>query len=275
MTMPFDEVQVITVNIPGDRGPAGPQGNPGPSNVLTIGTVTTSAPGSAGGATISGVSPTQTLNLTIPQGPVGPTGPANTLTIGTVNTVDAVTGGSATITGTVPNQILNLVLPRGYGVIPAGATGAILTKKTATDYDTQWSVPASAATVSAIMQRDAAGRAQVVDPSVAADIATKNYVDTHDATASATGNVKLAGDLGGTAALPTVTGGTHHTHTSSQISDAASAATVSKVIIRDAAGRAQVVDPSVAADISTKGYADANTSSCNQPAGSRIHACPF
>lgn len=36
----------------------------------------------------------------------------------------------------------------------------------------------AAATASRIIQRDAAGRAQVAEPSVAADIATKNYVDT-------------------------------------------------------------------------------------------------
>lgn len=110
---------------------------------------------------------------------------------------------------------------------------------------------ASAATASVVVKRDANARAQFADPSVAADAATKNYVDNQVATKAA-----IAGDLGGTAAAPTVTGGTHHTHTSSQISDATSAATVSRVIIRDSAGRAQVVDPSVPADVATKNYVD-------------------
>lgn len=213
--MPFDEVEVITVNIPGDRGPAGPQGIPGPANVLTIGTVTTSAPGSAGAATISGVSPTQTLNFTIPQGPVGPTGPANTLTIGTVNTVASTTGASATITGTAPNQTLNLVVPRGYGVIPAGATGDVLVKLSAADYDTKWSTPTSAGTASALMQRDAAGRAQVVDPSANADIATKNYVDNTAGTSLNTASALVRRDASKAIAVSTITGLTTPTQTDS------------------------------------------------------------
>ena len=77
--------------------------------------------------------------------------------------------------------------------------------------------------------------------------ANKAYVDTKAA---------IAGDLGGTAAAPTVTSGAHHTHTSAQISDAASAPTASTVVVRDTNGRAQVADPAVAADIATKGYVD-------------------
>lgn len=132
----------------------------------------------------------------------------------------------------------------GTGALQAAAGNHTHTSTGITD-------AASAATASVIMKRDINGRAQVVDPSVAADIATKNYVDTADAL-----RVQIAGDLGGTPTAPTVTGGTHHTHTSSQISDAVSAATASKVVVRDANGRAQVVDPSVAADIATKNYVD-------------------
>lgn len=44
----------------------------------------------------------------------------------------------------------------------------------------------STATPGAAMVRDTAGRAQVVDPSASADIATKNYVDTQDAAVSTT-----------------------------------------------------------------------------------------
>jgi lysophospholipase L1-like esterase len=46
----------------------------GPPNVLTIGTVTTGAPGSDADADIGGVSPSQTLDLVIPRGDVGPKG---------------------------------------------------------------------------------------------------------------------------------------------------------------------------------------------------------
>lgn len=45
-----------------------------PGNMtLTIGTVTTGAPGSAAAASITGMAPNYILNLTIPQGPTGPT----------------------------------------------------------------------------------------------------------------------------------------------------------------------------------------------------------
>lgn len=99
-----------------------PRGNTGPPNTLTIGTVTTGAPGAAAAASITGVSPNQILNLTLPQGQTGPTGPTgstgpagppNTLTIGTVTTGAPGAAAAASITGTSPNQILNLSLPQG------------------------------------------------------------------------------------------------------------------------------------------------------------------
>lgn len=85
-----------------------------------------------------------------------------------------------------------------------------------------------------LAQRGANGTLKVGEPSVDTDAATKKYVDT---------------GLSGKAAAS-------HTHTSEQISDAVSTATASMVIRRDSAGRAQVADPSVAADIATKGYVD-------------------
>lgn len=50
-------------------GPTGPQGE---TITLTIGTVTTGAPGTPAEASITGTSPNYVLNLTIPQGPTGP-----------------------------------------------------------------------------------------------------------------------------------------------------------------------------------------------------------
>lgn len=61
----------------GDQGEEGPQGPAGPSNVLSIGTVVR---GDDAAASITGTSPNQILNLTLPkgdqgiQGPEGPTG---------------------------------------------------------------------------------------------------------------------------------------------------------------------------------------------------------
>lgn len=55
----------------GQRGPQGVQGNPGPANTLTIGTVQS---GDTASASITGVSPNQTLNLTLPKGEKGDKG---------------------------------------------------------------------------------------------------------------------------------------------------------------------------------------------------------
>jgi endosialidase-like protein len=117
-------------------------GGPGPANVLSIGTTTTLPPGSAATATITGVSPAQTLSLGIPEGvqgalgpqgpigadgPQGIPGPANTLTIGTVTTG---TPSSATITGASPAQVLNLRLEPGpansltIGTVTTGTPGS-------------------------------------------------------------------------------------------------------------------------------------------------------
>lgn len=65
---------------PGPTGPAGPVGSQGymglqgPAANLSIGTVTTSAPGSAAAASVSGPAGNQALNLTLPTGNTGPTG---------------------------------------------------------------------------------------------------------------------------------------------------------------------------------------------------------
>ena len=54
----------------------GPAGEPGPANTLTIGTVTTGEPGTQAAASITGESPNQVLNITVPRGDKGETGPA-------------------------------------------------------------------------------------------------------------------------------------------------------------------------------------------------------
>lgn len=66
---------VIPQGLQGETGPTGPIGPIGQSPNLTIGTVTTGAPGSAAAATITGTAPNFQLNLVIPQGPTGPAGP--------------------------------------------------------------------------------------------------------------------------------------------------------------------------------------------------------
>ena len=56
----------------GEIGATGPTGPVGETPTLTIGIVTTGAPGADAAATITGTSPNFVLNLTIPQGPTGP-----------------------------------------------------------------------------------------------------------------------------------------------------------------------------------------------------------
>lgn len=110
------ETTAVVVNVPGIKGPKGDKGdkgNPGDSNVLTIGAVATGAAGSDASATISGATPNQILNLTIPRGNTGATGPANVLTVGTIVTGPPGSNAVVTITGTSPNQVLNVTTPRG------------------------------------------------------------------------------------------------------------------------------------------------------------------
>jgi hypothetical protein len=117
----------VEVSLPqvGPQGPQGETGATGPANELTIGSVTTGAPGTQADATLTGEAPNQTLNLAIPRGDQGevgppgqtgnqgPAGPANTLAIGTVTTGAAGSSADATLTGDSPAQTLNLVIPRG------------------------------------------------------------------------------------------------------------------------------------------------------------------
>lgn len=82
-------------------------GPTGPANSLSIGTVTTLAPGEDASATITGNAPTQTLSLEIPQGA------AATIEVGTVTTLGA--GSSATVTnsGTTAEAVFDFEIPQG------------------------------------------------------------------------------------------------------------------------------------------------------------------
>ena len=70
----------------------GPQGPAGPANQLEIGTVTS---GTTAGATITGIAPSQTINLVLPQGPKGDPGSAGTINLTSICT--AITAGGASL----------------------------------------------------------------------------------------------------------------------------------------------------------------------------------
>lgn len=105
---------------PGPAGPTGPTGPTGPAGAQGP-TGSTGAQGTTG--------PTGSTGPEGPQGPKGDTGAQGT----------AGTAGATGPTG-----------PTGPGVAAGGATGRILAKKTATDYDTEWIVAPTGGGASAI-----------------------------------------------------------------------------------------------------------------------------
>ncbi|UGL61908.1 minor tail protein [Arthrobacter phage EastWest] len=119
-------------------------------------------------------------------------------------------------------------------------------------------------TPNSLVKLDGNGRAQVAAPTLGGEIANKSYVDaqrdtrapsdhTHDAAAVTSGTFAVA-------RLPLVTvaaNGAMLAADKLKLDNAVAAATASRLVIRDAAGRAQFADPSLAADAATKGYVDA------------------
>jgi hypothetical protein len=157
----------------------------GDPNVLSIGTISTTAPGSSASATITGTSPAQVLSLSLPQGNPGP---SNILSIGTVSTLAAGASATSNITGTSPAQVLNLGIPQGIqgiqgnpGDMVAVATNAAASGTitlTSADYPSTklWTLtgnvtlvlptPAStsSATITIVMTQDATGSRVITWP---------------------------------------------------------------------------------------------------------------
>ena len=88
-------------------------GPPGPANVISPGTVSSTTYGSVPTISLTGVSPTQTLNMTIPAGQPGATGPAPTISAGTISSLAYGSSLSVTLTGNSPNYLLNVGIPQG------------------------------------------------------------------------------------------------------------------------------------------------------------------
>ena len=140
----------ITLNVTDGRIVAvGTSGPAGPANSLSIGTVTTGAPGSSASATITGTAPSQTLSLTIPRGNTGATGDwstAQTLNPQTGTSYSLVVGdvgrlvtfdNSATVTLTVGTGLGITAGQRvdlaqiGAGQVQVSGSAAILATPTA------------------------------------------------------------------------------------------------------------------------------------------------
>ena len=121
------------------------------------------------------------------------------------------------------------------------------------------SAPASSLPeIDTLVLRDSAGRTQMVDPSVAADVATKGYADALGVS-TATVSTIVRRDANGrfAAATPSATGDV----ATKGYADAlgVSGATASTIMRRDANSRAQVGTPSAANDIANKTYVDERT----------------
>ena len=117
----------------------------------------------------------------------------------------------------------------------------------------------AAATANRIVRRGAAGRAQVVAPSAANDIAIKANVDAvqtsvdNHATAT-TGVHGVGGSTVESAAGAQAKVDAHAALTNPHA--ATTTATANRLMLRNGAGQAQVAAPSVAADVANKGYVD-------------------
>lgn len=110
--------------VQGPRGPQGPQGVQGPQGPqgtaasVSVGTVTTEAPGSSAAVSNSGTAQNAVLNFTLPQGNTGPAGPTGpTGVTGTAGPTGPTGIGTTGATG--PTGATGATGPTG----PTGATG--------------------------------------------------------------------------------------------------------------------------------------------------------
>lgn len=177
----------------------------GDPNLLSIGTISTTAPGSSASATITGNTPVQVLNLSLPQGNPGP---SNVLSVGTVSTLAAGASATLSITGVSPTQTLNLGVPQGIQGIqgnpgdmvvtagPANVSGAVDLSAvtfpstriwTLTGNITSLTLPTPASNISAtftlVMTQDATGSRTVAWP---ASVKWPDGIAQQPATAAAT-----------------------------------------------------------------------------------------
>lgn len=114
--------QVLQIIQSGPRGPAGE---------LTVGTVTTGAPGTDVAVTNSGTSTQAVLNFTIPR---GNTGAAATIAAGTTTTGAPGTQAAVTNSGTSSAAVFNFTIPAGFdGDTPTVAVGDTTTGAPGTD----------------------------------------------------------------------------------------------------------------------------------------------
>jgi len=87
------------------------KGDPGPANSLSVGTVQQLPSGSAPQITITGNSPSQTINFSMPAPRDGVNGTNASMKVGTVSALPAGSQPTVQITGSAPEQTINFGIP--------------------------------------------------------------------------------------------------------------------------------------------------------------------
>lgn len=95
---------------PGPEGPAGRDGVDGQAATVTVGSTTTTSPGTNAQVTNSGTSSAAVLNFSIPRGNQGE---AATVSVGSTTTGAAGSNASVTNSGTTSDAILDFTIPQG------------------------------------------------------------------------------------------------------------------------------------------------------------------
>ena len=114
---------VLTFARTGDKGDTGSTGS---AASISVGSVSTTAPGSSATVSNSGSSGAATLDFTIPRGDVGAqgsTGAAASISVGSTNTGSAGSNASVSNSGTSSAATFDFTIPRG----DTGATGSAAT----------------------------------------------------------------------------------------------------------------------------------------------------
>lgn len=110
----------------GVKGDTGSTGATGPANTLTVGTVTTGAAGSNAAVSITGTSPSQVLNMTIPRGNAGTSSVMETLS-GTVVTAGTAVPLTFTKTYSTPPVVIPIPQWNGTQMVTGGASSITTT----------------------------------------------------------------------------------------------------------------------------------------------------